>query len=160
MTARKKPEDKKRAGRKTDFKREYIELGYNYALLGAIDTEMADFFGVSEQTFNSWKKKEPAFLESIKAGKVQSDAKVALRLLDRALGYDYEEVHIERVGRKIKSKKTLHKQMPPDTVAAIFWLKNRQPEKWRDKQYNELTGKDGKDLSPTVIILPAKNQNE
>jgi hypothetical protein len=37
----------------------------------------------------------------------------------------------------------LEKYYPPDTTAAIFWLKNRQKDKWRDKVDHELTGKDG-----------------
>ncbi len=28
----------------------------------------------------------------------------------------------------------------PDTTAAIFWLKNRQPAQWRDKIEAELSG--------------------
>ncbi|MDR8011858.1 terminase, partial [Escherichia coli] len=34
----------------------------------------------------------------------------------------------------------LEKYYPPDTTAAIFWLKNRQKDKWRDKQEVEHTG--------------------
>jgi hypothetical protein len=34
-------------------------------------------------------------------------------------------------GEIITTKLTKH--YPPDTTAAIFWLKNRQPGKWRDK---------------------------
>jgi hypothetical protein len=34
-------------------------------------------------------------------------------------------------------------QLPPDPSSAIFWLKNRRPEEWRDKVVSELTGKDG-----------------
>lgn len=33
------------------------------------------------------------------------------------------------------------KEVVPDTTAQIFWLKNRRPDKWRDKQDMELSGK-------------------
>lgn len=32
------------------------------------------------------------------------------------------------------------KEVVPDTTAQIFWLKNRRPDKWRDKQDMELFG--------------------
>lgn len=32
------------------------------------------------------------------------------------------------------------KEVEPDTTAQIFWLKNRRPDKWRDKQNVELSG--------------------
>lgn len=48
-------------GRKSLFREEYIQLAENYALLGATDDELADFFGVSKQTLNKWKKDYPEF---------------------------------------------------------------------------------------------------
>lgn len=36
--------------------------------------------------------------------------------------------------------KEITKEVPPDTTAIIFWLKNRQPQKWRDKQQVEMSG--------------------
>lgn len=73
MTKPKNPEEKKRPGRKTEFKEEYITLALNYSLLGATDKEMSDFFGVTEKTFNTWKKQYPEFLQSLKKGKLQAD---------------------------------------------------------------------------------------
>lgn len=32
------------------------------------------------------------------------------------------------------------KQVAPDTTAAIFWLKNRKPNEWRDKKETEFSG--------------------
>ncbi|HLS07388.1 MAG TPA: hypothetical protein VK079_05485, partial [Bacillota bacterium] len=32
------------------------------------------------------------------------------------------------------------KEVQPDTTAQIFWLKNRKPAEWRDKQEIEHTG--------------------
>ena len=34
--------------------------------------------------------------------------------------------------------KEVTKQMPPDVTAQIYWLKNRMPEKWRDRQEQTL----------------------
>ena len=121
-------------GRKSSFKQEYIQLAENYALLGATDAEMADFFGVSEQTLNTWKKKYPEFVESLKKGKAVADANVASRLYSRAIGYDAKATKFATNEGKITDKVEYIEHYPPDTTAAIFWLKNRQPGKWRDKK--------------------------
>lgn len=57
-------------GRKSLFREEYIQLAENYALLGATDDELADFFGVSKQTLNKWKKDYPEFLDSLKEERI------------------------------------------------------------------------------------------
>ncbi|WP_294591612.1 helix-turn-helix domain-containing protein [uncultured Bacteroides sp.] len=121
-------------GRKSSFKEEYIQLAENYALLGATDDEMADFFGVSKQTLNKWKKDYPEFLDSLKKGKSIADANVASRLYNRAIGYDCKATKFATAEGKITDSKEYIEHYPPDTTAAIFWLKNRQPEKWRDKK--------------------------
>lgn len=160
MTAKKRPEDLKKRGRKSDFKPEYIEQAYKLSLLGATDIQMSDFFGVSERSFNRWKKDYPKFCQSLKEGKRDADSKVAEKLFNRAIGYDYNETHVEKKGRKILRKKTVKKHQPADTTAQIFWLKNRQPELWRDKVVNELHGKDGKELQPTVVVLPSNSRDD
>ncbi|MBO5000043.1 MAG: helix-turn-helix domain-containing protein [Parabacteroides sp.] len=133
-------------GRKSSFKQEYIQLAENYALLGATDAEMADFFGVSEQTLNTWKKKYPAFLESLKKGKAVADANVASRLYNRAIGYDAKATKFATNEGKITDRVEYIEHYPPDTTAAIFWLKNRQPGKWRDKKEVENQVKLGDEL--------------
>lgn len=134
MTAKKTNPGK--AGRKSKFDPAYIEQVVKLCKLGATDREIADFFGVSEQTLNTWKKQYPEFLESLKRGKLEADAYVADRLFARATGYEHPDVHITaHQGKVIETKITKH--YPPDTGAAIFWLKNRRPDVWRDKVETE-----------------------
>lgn len=134
-------------GRPTDYRAGFAERAYQYALLGATDVQMAGFFGVTEQTLNNWKRKHPRFFESIKRGKAEADAVIASSLFHRAKGFTCPDVHIStHEGQVIKTE--LVKYYPPDTTAGIFWLKNRQPELWRDKASLEHTGKDG---GPVVI---------
>ena len=121
-------------GRKSAYKEEYNQLAENYALLGATDKEMADLFSVTERTLNQWKKDYQEFLQSLKKGKNIADANVASRLYNRAIGYDCKATKFATSEGKITDSKEYIEHYPPDTTAAIFWLKNRQPEKWRDKK--------------------------
>lgn len=129
-------------GRPSKYKEEYCEQARKLCLLGATDVELADFFETSEQTINAWKNAHPAFLEAIKKGKTQADSNVADRLYQRAMGYEHPEVDIRVVASEIVQT-PITKFYPPDTGAAIFWLKNRQRGKWRDKIDQEITGADG-----------------
>ena len=121
------------------YKDEYAELAYNYCLLGAIDSELAGFFGVSETTINNWKNEHEDFSLALKKGKQIADAKVAQALFHRATGYSHEDVDIKVIEGNIVQT-PLVKYYPPDATSAIFWLKNRQPTKWRDKQVTEHEG--------------------
>ncbi|MDC4238391.1 helix-turn-helix domain-containing protein [Pasteurella multocida] len=145
-------------GQPTKYKSEYVAQVEKLCLLGATDKDIASFFEVSESTLNNWKNEYPEFLESIKKGKMLADANVAERLYKRALGYEAPDVDIRVIENKIVEM-PLIKYYPPDPTSAIFWLKNRQPEKWRDKQVIDHTNSDSSLNRPTVIELVAPMVN-
>lgn len=124
-------------GRPTKYKAAYAKQVFKLCLLGATDDDIAEFFDVAVSTVNLWKLEHPKFSESIKAGKTKADAEVAESLRHRALGYSHADVDIRVVeGEIVETPITKH--YPPDTAAAIFWLKNRQKKDWRDKQEQEV----------------------
>lgn len=139
-------------GRPTDYRPEYDEQAYKLCLLGHTDAELAGFFGVAESTVNLWKQEHLSFSESVRRGKDIADAEVAASFFKRATGYRYEEVTFEKIDDKITleispnalitqdayKKKVVTKELPPDAGAALNWLKNRKPKKWRDKQVVEV----------------------
>lgn len=125
-------------GRPTDYRPEYVAQVFKLALLGLTDVEMAGVFGVAESTFHKWKKDHPEFSESLNSGKEDADADVVVKLRERAMGYEHEDVDIRVVEGQIV-KTPIIKKYPPDPTSAIFWLKNRQSGKWRDKQVVEAT---------------------
>lgn len=141
--------------RPTKYKKEFAEQARKLCLLGATDKSLAEFFEVTESTINKWKLEHNEFSESIKKGKEIADAEVASKLFHRATGYEHKEDDIRAVNGEIVITPTV-KHYAPDTTAAIFWLKNRQKDNWRDKQDHEHTGKDGgpietKDLSQNDV---------
>lgn len=129
----------KKRGRPTAYKKEYAEQARKLCLLGHTDSELAQYFEVSESTINKWKLDHSEFSESIKKGKEFADGNVADRLYQRAMGYVAPDIDVRVIENKIVET-PLEKYYPPDTTAAIFWLKNRQKDKWRDKQEVEHTG--------------------
>lgn len=105
---------------------------------GFTDVQMSKIIGVSEVSFNAWKKKNTDFLKSLKDGKDYADSKVEYSLYERACGYEHKEEKIFLHEGKIVRAYTT-KKYPPDTAAAFIWLKNRQG--WKDKQDVEHSGK-------------------
>lgn len=127
--------------RPTRYKAEYAEQAYKLCLLGADDKALADFFGVAEKTIDNWKKAHKEFLQSVIRGKDWADAEVAHSFRKRAVGYRYAEIHEEADKEgELKVTRKIHKEVPPDAGAALNWLKNRQKDKWRDKQEVEQSG--------------------
>lgn len=109
---------------------------------GLIDEQIAENIGITTSTLYEWKKKYPEISETLKKGKEVVDIQVENALLKRALGYTYEEIKTENGPDGTKKTVTV-KEVVPDTTAQIFWLKNRRPDRWRDKQDVEHSGQIG-----------------
>ena len=103
---------------------------------GLVDEQIAQNIGIAASTLYVWKKQYPEISEALKKGKEVVDRQVENALLKRALGYEYDEITTE-YGKEIKR---VTKQVVPDVTAQIFWLKNRKPDQWRDKQQIEHSG--------------------
>lgn len=129
-------------GRPSKYKEEYCEQATKLCLLGATDVQLADFFEVNPDTIYEWKNKHTEFSEALRAGKIVADMEISHSLYNRAKGYDYTEI----IPIKLKetfgggvSKETVQlvevtKHVPPDPLCIKFWLTNRQPSQWSDKQ--------------------------
>jgi hypothetical protein len=148
-------------GRKSKYQLDYCEQVTKLCRLGATDQEIANFFKVNEDTINVWKKQYKEFFAAIKEGKIQADAEVADRLYMRAIGYEHNEDKIFIYEGRPIIVPTI-KRYPPDTTAAIFWLKNRQPKLYREKQELDIN-KNLDNLSDEDLIKLAKaviNENK
>jgi hypothetical protein len=111
---------------------------------GFTTDQMGRVFGVSPRTVTDWIGKYPDFKSAVQAGKDEFDGvKVENALLKLALGYEYEETSVRSVqlkgfdgeGHKIRvpAKETTKtfKVLPPNAKALLFWLTNRQPDRWK-----------------------------
>ncbi len=128
-------------GRPSKYKTEFAGQAEKLCALGATDAELADFFDVDVRTVYRWKHTSDEFCQALKAGKGQADARVERSLYHRAIGYEQEEVKIFMpAGADDPVYAPFTAKIAPDTTAAIFWLKNRKPEEWRDKREVEHSG--------------------
>jgi len=122
---------------------------------GHTDKEMYEALGINADTFYKYKKIKSEFSETLKQTKEIADNQVQDSLWKRANGYDVTEkkTTYDRDGNVVKSEETV-KHIPPDPTSCIFWLKNRNPREWRDKQEIEHSG----EVEQTVIILPTNSR--
>ena len=135
---------------------EKLTLIEGWARDGLTDEQIAHNMGIAYSTFYEWKKKYSEFSNVLKKGKEVVDFEVENALLKKALGYEYEELVIDVVtdenGKEHKHKKVIKKKALPDVTAQIFWLKNRRPDKWRDKVDRNITA-DIEDLQPLSEMI-------
>lgn len=111
---------------------------YKLMLLGATLSDLAKFFELADCTIDRWVATHSEFAEAVKSGGQIADANVAKALYRRAIGYRHKAVKIMSVAGPAGTGSAIERVpytevYPPDTVAAIFWLKNRQKEHWREK---------------------------
>lgn len=128
-------------GRDSEYDPSMNDQARKLALLGMTNEEMADFFGVHVSTFYRWQSENSAFREAVNEGKVAADANVADSFYKRATG---EHVEIEKI---VKNRETgehsvikVKTYIPGEASAALNWLKNRQPARWRDMKAIEHSG--------------------
>lgn len=88
---------------------------------GLTDEQIAHNMGIATSTLYDWKKKYSEISEALKKGKEVVDIEVENALLKSAL--------------------------EGNITAQIFWLKNRKPNRWREKQSIEHTGEASTKLS-------------
>ena len=139
------------------------DWAWSLAIKGATDKEIAEAFKISVRTLNRWKKDHPSFEESLNCGKSAADAKVERMLYERATGYTCEETEViqelDKNGnpKPTKIRKT-KKVYPPDVLAGMYWLNNRQPGKYKRNPENFITSNDD-DEDDIVIYLPENGRD-
>ena len=145
MTKKRAPGERKKVGRPTAFKPEHIAEASRLFADGGTEEQVAKALGVSAVTLRAWKRRNPEFLSASTIAKDAADEKVVASLYQRALGYSHPAVKIVTVARGANQGSDVvevpyTEHYPPDATSMIFWLKNRRPKEWRDKQEVEHSG--------------------
>ena len=131
-----------------------LELLSCWARDGYTDVEIAKKMGISRQSLCNYRSKNPELDKAIRIGKEVVDYKVESALLKAALGSKTEELEITFVYKKTQlvrteKKKTIRYQ-PPNVLACQTWLFNRQRDKWKRNQDNEIIETDDRSINITI----------
>ena len=123
------------------------------------DEQIAANMVIGYSTLQTWKSKYQDIQDTLKKGKEVVDTEVENALLQKALGMTktvQKPIKLKEVkydnGKRVSEKERIEYAeeevfIPPDTTAQIFWLKNRRPDKWRDKQ------KDDNDTDKRITVV-------
>jgi hypothetical protein len=141
-------------GRPTKYKPDFPKQAAKLCKLGATDAELADFFEVDISNLYRWYSTRPDFREAIKTPKELADDRAERSLYMNATGFwvDTEKLFVlkdefyDEDGNLTRTSQRIHHEPTreyyrPETAAAFIWLKNRQPNKWRDKHELDVSGK-------------------
>lgn len=122
-------------GRPPKFRKEYIKQAQKLAGRGFTDQELADFFEVDVRSIYRWKAESDEFCQALKIGKELPDERVKRSLYQQAIGYEQDAVKIFMPADALEPVYAPYRErVAPSPAAAIFWLKNRLPDEFRDKQ--------------------------
>lgn len=133
-----------------------------WARSGLTDEQISHNMGIHPATFYRWQSDHKELCEAIKRGKAPVDIQVENALLKRALGFECEEVttevedvptgkydeHGNQIMQQRKHIKKTKRFVAPDTAAAFIWLKNRRPDRWRDKP-----DETGINVEPVKVVI-------
>jgi hypothetical protein len=113
------------------YKPDFCPIAYKFCLLGATNDDLAGLFEVSLATVGNWLARYPAFKQAVHEGRDVADADVAQSLLHKAKGFTHPDVKVVAIAGEAQEV-TYNRYFPPDTQAAIFWLRNRRRKQWRE----------------------------
>lgn len=147
-----------------------LELIEGWTRDGLVIDQIAENLGISKTTLYSYMKKYPELSERLKKGKEISDYQVENELFKKAVGFTRKEkrpVKIKEVeyseGKRVKETERIEMveeevYYPPELGAQVFWLKNRRPDKWKDKV--EAKMEPGGEGVGVMILTPVKEEED
>lgn len=138
----------------------HLDWAWSLAMQGKTIAEIAKCFGVARSTLNKWISENEELANAVNEGRDIADARVERSLYQRAVGYTFKEKKViqtvDKEGRQKPAKVEITERVvPPDVTAQIFWLKNRKPSKYRDRQEVAV-----EDTNITFNIVPASEMKE
>jgi len=141
------PEKQNKGGRPSTYDPAICDLAERVVgETGATNGKLAKVLGVATSTIGEWMVRHTQFADAIKRGRDKFDSEhVERSLLQRALGYEYDEITVEeimltqgkgdaKVSLPSTKVRTTKKMLAPDVAAICFWLCNRHPDRWQNIQ--------------------------
>lgn len=127
----KKPRKKRGQSYNPKFREQILCLAED----GKTNEQIAQKLGLCVDTIRNWTSQKEDLIRAIKEKKEPTDNTVEATLLQKALGYHKETV---KLFFDTKTSTVVEHRyiefVEPDTASAIFWLRNRQPDRWRESR--------------------------
>lgn len=148
----------KKTTKKTDKKTSNLDHGHskfndklipvikNLAYRGKTHAEIAELLGVAEKTFYNWKNNSDDLRKALEEAKGNPIQKVEKALIERALGYSTRETKVNMSKSGVVKSTDVIKHYPPDVTAIKYYLGNKDPDNWKEKQEIDLGNKDGEEF--------------
>lgn len=133
-----------KVGRKSPYSKAMLQRAAEGAAAGETDKEICKALGIAECTFYVWKNRHPEFAEATSRAKDVANARIEAKAYELAMGSTIRKQQAYKLkdidGNETVEVVDLEEELPPNERMIQFWLKNRNPDRWRDKQDVELIG--------------------
>lgn len=123
-------------GRPTKYKPEYCDMAIKFMRDGYSTKAFAGHIGVALSSVYKWRDEHPEFDDAIEAAQAAG-----------ALWWEDRLRHVAQTG-------------DGNASAAIFGVKNRSREEWKDRQEHEHSSPDGSMTPTTIVIKPADGRSD
>lgn len=120
-----------------------LDILRGLARRGLSDEDIAKSIGISRKTLYRWKAANVPIRDALREGKLAADLAVESALFKKATGFTVTDTKTtsfldKETGELVEGKtEVTTKHVLPDTLAIMFWLKNRRPDLWKDKIVEE-----------------------
>lgn len=135
------------------YEERFDEIAYELACRGLTQKQIAARFGIADRTLRKWMQQNSSLQEALDAGYAVAVGNVENALYRASTGFTYEEEVVNKDGEVV----TLRKYEKPNVTAMIFYLCNRDKERWRNVNRVEHTASDGKPLTVYFDIPRPEN---
>lgn len=133
-----------RTGRPSSYDPKYVEMldAATPAEYGAATmNQIADFLKVKYNAMREWMTAHPEFAAAVSRARAKVDEDVENAFFRTTQGFKVSVVkqRLTRDGSVVDTEEEVY--IPPSTAAAQFWLRNRAPDRWKEKVEVETTVK-------------------
>ena len=105
-----------------------------WARKGLTNDQIAANIGINRDTLYTWCNKYPDFADALKKTKEVTVYEIENAMYKAAKGYFVEESKtVTNKDGKVIRVEINKKWIPPNTTAQIFFLKNKDPDNWRER---------------------------
>ncbi|MBE16540.1 MAG: hypothetical protein Unbinned6354contig1000_27 [Prokaryotic dsDNA virus sp.] len=121
------------------YQTHFPDMAYRLTLAGYSTTDLAKAFDVSIQSICYWLKTYPEFKAAVHAARHESNAEVVAALYKSCVGFSRKvtkEISTVDGVQQVEEEKFF----APHIGAIKYFLNNRCPDKWSERQELELSG--------------------